>query len=89
MIFVILKIHFIIEQLLFPQSSLLLYSIHTIRKQVINTSDIFNIARIHEMQYKLDSSAGNYLKARNEYRSSDILDDSICNLGKAKQFSEV
>lgn len=54
-----------------------------------DSSDIFSMARVHWMQYKLDSSAGNYLKALNEYRLTETLDDSIYNLGKAKQFSEL
>ena len=54
-----------------------------------DSSDIFSMTRIHWLQYKLDSSAGNYLKALNEYRLTEILDDSIYNLGKAKQFSEL
>jgi two-component sensor histidine kinase len=41
------------------------------------------------MQYKLDSSSGNYLNALNEYRFSRILDDSVYNIRKAKQFSEL
>ena len=54
-----------------------------------DSTDIFSMAAIHRIQYKLDSSAGNYLKALNEYRLTEILDDSIYNLGKAKQFSEL
>jgi two-component sensor histidine kinase len=54
-----------------------------------DSTDIFSMTAVHRMQYKLDSSAGNYLKALNEYRLTEILDDSIYNLGKAKQFSEL
>jgi two-component sensor histidine kinase len=55
----------------------------------VDSSDLFNMARVHWMQYKLDSSAGNYLKALREYRLTETLDDSIYNLGKAKQFAEL
>lgn len=58
-------------------------------KTFADSNDVFNMARIHSMQYKLDSSAGNYLKALTEYQQSRILDDSMYNLGKAKQFSEL
>ncbi len=54
-----------------------------------DSTDIFNTVRMHGMQYRLDSSAGNYLKALKEYQLSRILDDSIYNLGKAKKFSEL
>ena len=54
-------------------------------QQFNDSTDIFSMTRIHWMQYKLDSSAGNYLKALNSYRLTQILDDSIYNLGKAKQ----
>ena len=54
-----------------------------------DSTDIFSMTRVHEMQYKLDSCAGNYLKALKEYRLTRILDDSIYNLGKSKEFSEL
>jgi len=54
-----------------------------------DSTDIFNLNRIHWMQYKLDSSAGKYLSALNQYRQTELLNDSIYNLGKAKQFSEL
>ena len=37
-------------------------------KMLADSADIFSMTRIHWMQYKLDSRAGNYLKALNEYR---------------------
>ena len=58
-------------------------------KMFADSSDLFVVARMHEMQYKLDSSAGNYLKALNESRLMEILDDSVYNVVKAKQFSEL
>jgi len=58
-------------------------------RMFLDSTDIFSVAGVHGLQYKLDSIAGNYLKALNEYRLTRILDDSIYNLGKAKQFSEL
>ncbi|MBO9632764.1 MAG: sensor histidine kinase, partial [Chitinophagaceae bacterium] len=58
-------------------------------KAFIDSTDLFNIASAHEMQYKLDSSEGNYLKALNGYRFTRSIYDSIYNLGKAKQLSEL
>lgn len=58
-------------------------------KLFADTTDVFNMARTHWMQYKLDSSAGNYLNALSEYRISRILDDSVYNLRKEKQFAEL
>ena len=58
-------------------------------KLFTDSTDIFNFARIHEMQYKLDSSSGNYLEALNELRLTKMLNDSSYNLGKAKQFAEL
>jgi two-component system, sensor histidine kinase PdtaS len=55
----------------------------------IDSSDIFNMARVHWLQYKLDSAHGNYLKALNEYWKYRSFDDSIYSLAKAKQFSEL
>jgi len=58
-------------------------------KTFADTNDIFSKTVIHKMQYKLDSSAGNYMKALNEYRLTRILDDSMYTLSRAKQISEL
>ncbi|MBV4355856.1 tetratricopeptide repeat-containing sensor histidine kinase [Pinibacter aurantiacus] len=58
-------------------------------RQFIDSNDVFNMARVHWLQYKLDSTHGNYLNALNEYWMYTKFDDSIYSLGKAKQFSEL
>ena len=58
-------------------------------KMFADSTSIFNMMAIHSMQYKLDSSAGNYLKALKGYRLAMIMNDSIYNLAKAKKFSEL
>ena len=50
---------------------------------------IFNTAKIHYMQYRIDSSDGNYLKALQEHQLTRIADDSIYNLRKTNQFAEL
>ena len=50
---------------------------------------LFSSARIHELQYRIDSSEGNYLKALQEYKLTRIADDSIYNLRKTNQFAEL
>ncbi len=50
---------------------------------------LFNSARIHELQYRIDSSDGNYLKALREYKLTRVVDDSIYNLRKTNQFAEL
>lgn len=52
-------------------------------------SNIFDLGRIHELQYKIDSSDGNYLKAFREYKLARIADDSVYNLRKTNQFAEL
>jgi two-component sensor histidine kinase len=51
--------------------------------------DIFAISRMHRIQYGIDSSEGNYLKALNEYKLAQTADDSIYNLRKTNQFAEL
>ena len=58
-------------------------------KLFADSSDLFSVARIHGIQSKLDSCAGNYFSALKENRLAEILDDSIYNVGKARQFSEL
>jgi len=58
-------------------------------KTLADTNNISQMSRIHLMQFKFDSSAGNYEKALKEYHSARILEDSIFNLRKAKQFDEL
>lgn len=60
-----------------------------IAKKFADASHIFNVNKIHWVQYKIDSSEGNYLKAINEYRRAQGIDDSIYNVVKAKQFAEL
>jgi two-component system, sensor histidine kinase PdtaS len=52
-------------------------------------SKLFNSARIHELQYRIDSSEGNYLNALREYKLTRIAQDSIYNLRKTNQFAEL
>ncbi|HEU5165357.1 MAG TPA: sensor histidine kinase [Chitinophagaceae bacterium] len=54
-----------------------------------DTSNIFPISKIHHVQYRIDSSEGNYLKALNEYKLSRMADDNIYNLRKTNQFTEL
>jgi len=58
-------------------------------KTYADSSKIFNVSKIHEIQYKIDSSEGNYLKALREYKLSRIADDSIYNLRRTNQFTEL
>jgi two-component sensor histidine kinase len=58
-------------------------------KTYADSNQIFNIAKIHDVQYKIDSSKGNYLNALREYQLRRIADDSIFNLRKTNQFAEL
>ena len=52
-------------------------------------NQLFSSARIHELQYRIDSSEGNYLEALREYKLTRIAQDSIYNLRKTNQFAEL
>ena len=54
-----------------------------------DTSNVFPVSKIHQLQFRIDSSEGNYLKALNEYKLSRMADDSIYNLRKTNQFTEL
>ena len=56
-------------------------------KAYADTNQIFNIGKIHVLQYMIDSSEGKYLKALNELKLTRIADDSIFNLRKTNQFA--
>lgn len=58
-------------------------------KKFFNPDRIFNVAKVHWVQYKLDSSEGDYLNALKEYYAFQQLDDSLYNGIKAKQFAEL
>jgi two-component sensor histidine kinase len=58
-------------------------------KTYADSNQIFNIAKIHDVQYKIDSSKGNYRYALREYQLRRIADDSIFNLRKINQFAEL
>lgn len=58
-------------------------------KAYMDPGMIFNRSKIHLVQSKIDSSEGNYLKALNEFRSAQALDDSMYNLIKSRQFAEL
>ena len=58
-------------------------------KTLADTNNISQMSRIRLMQFKFDSSAGHYEKALKEYHSARILEDSIFNLRKARQFDEL
>jgi len=53
-----------------------------------DTSNIFRASKFHHLQYRIDSSEGNYLNALREYKFSRMADDSIYNLRKTNQFIE-
>lgn len=58
-------------------------------KTYADSNKIFNTGRIHEIQYKIDSSEGNYLNALREFKLTRIAYDSIYNLRKTNQFAEL
>jgi two-component sensor histidine kinase len=58
-------------------------------KTYTDSNKIFNIAKTHDLQYRIDSSDGNYLKALREYKLTRIASDSIYNLRKTNQFVEL
>ena len=54
-----------------------------------DTTNIFPVSKFHHLQYRIDSSEGNYLRALQEYKLSRMADDSIYNLRKTNQFTEL
>ena len=58
-------------------------------KTYADLNKLFNIAKIHDVQYRIDSSDGNYLKALREYKLTRIADDSIYSLRKTNQFVQL
>jgi two-component sensor histidine kinase len=58
-------------------------------KTLIDTNEVFSASRIHFMQFRIDSSEGNYLKALRERRLAQISEDSVYNLIKTNQFAEL
>jgi len=54
-----------------------------------DTTNIFPLSKIHHLQYRIDSSEGNYLNALHEYKLSRMADDSIYSLRKTNQFTEL
>jgi len=54
-----------------------------------DSSQIFNMAKIHDIQYRIDSSDGNYLHALREFKLTRIAEDSIYNLRRTNQFTEL
>jgi two-component system, sensor histidine kinase PdtaS len=58
-------------------------------KTLIDTNEVFSASRIHYMQFRIDSSEGNYLKALRERRLAQISEDSVYNLIKTNQFAEL
>ena len=54
-----------------------------------DSSNIFHISRVHELQYRFDSSEGNYLEALQQYKLTQLAADSIYNLRKTNQFAEL
>jgi len=58
-------------------------------KTYFDSTKIFGVARIHEIQYRIDSSEGNYRDALREYKLTRMADDSIYNLRKTNQFIDL
>jgi len=58
-------------------------------KTYFDSTKIFSVSRIHEIQYRIDSSEGNYLNALREFKLIRMADDSIYNLRKTNQFIEL
>jgi two-component sensor histidine kinase len=54
-----------------------------------DSTSIFHISRVHELQYRVDSSEGDYLGALQEYKLTGLATDSIYNLRKTNQFAEL
>jgi len=50
---------------------------------------IFNVAKVHDVQYRIDSSEGKYLKALKEYKLRRIAEDSIYSMVKTNKFAEL
>jgi two-component sensor histidine kinase len=55
----------------------------------LDTTMIFHVSKMHEIEYKIDSSEGNYFKALREYKLAQAADDSMYNLRKTNQFIEL
>ncbi|SIN91408.1 histidine kinase dimerization/phosphoacceptor domain -containing protein [Chitinophaga niabensis] len=58
-------------------------------KSFMDITRPFNVNKMHLMQYKIDSSEGNYLNALNEFHIMQEQDDSMYNVIKARQFVEL
>jgi two-component sensor histidine kinase len=58
-------------------------------KVYADSNKIFNVEKIHAVQYRIDSSEGNYVKALREYKLKRIAEDSIYNLRRANHFTEL
>ncbi|MES1225818.1 MAG: histidine kinase dimerization/phosphoacceptor domain -containing protein, partial [Bacteroidota bacterium] len=54
-----------------------------------DSNKIFNVEKIHAVQYRIDSSEGNYVKALQEYKLKRVAEDSIYNLRRANHFTEL
>ena len=50
---------------------------------------IFNVSKIHSVQYRIDSSDGHYLKALEEFKLVRLAEDSIYSLQKTNKFIEL
>ena len=55
----------------------------------IDTTKLFNISKVHDVQYRIDSSEGNYRKALSEFKLRRIADDSIYSMQRANKFAEL
>jgi two-component system, sensor histidine kinase PdtaS len=58
-------------------------------KKYMDSDKIFNISKIYDIQYRIDSSEGNYLKALNDYKLRRLAEDSIYSMRKTNQFIEL
>ncbi|WP_431210207.1 hypothetical protein ACQ86N_29745 [Puia sp. P3] len=57
-------------------------------KEYAEPGQIFHVSKIHDIQYRIDSSEGNYLKALNEFRLRRLAEDSIYSLQRKNKFAE-
>ncbi|RPD38332.1 tetratricopeptide repeat-containing sensor histidine kinase [Chitinophaga barathri] len=58
-------------------------------RMIMDSSQVFQVKRVHWVQYKLDSSTGNYLGALAERYAAGILEDSVFNMRKTREFTEM